>query len=40
MRDIRELRFGLADLLARADYILVNEEKPLEELEKEVDKIT
>jgi len=40
MRDIRELRFGLADLLARADYILVNEEKHLEELEKEVDKIT
>jgi Dephospho-CoA kinase len=39
MRDIRELRFGLADLLARADYILVNEDKPIEELEKEIDRI-
>jgi Dephospho-CoA kinase len=39
MRDVRELRFGLADLLARADYILVNEDKPIEELEKEVDRL-
>ncbi len=25
MRDLRELRYGLGDLIARADYILVNE---------------
>ena len=36
MRDIRELRFGLADLLARADYVLVNENKSIEELQKEI----
>ncbi|AFA38163.1 Dephospho-CoA kinase [Pyrobaculum oguniense TE7] len=36
LRDIRELRFGLADLLARADYILVNENKPIEDLEQEI----
>ncbi|ACB39623.1 AAA family ATPase [Pyrobaculum neutrophilum] len=36
MRDIRELKFGLADLLARADYILVNEGKDIEALEAEV----
>ncbi|AET31481.1 AAA family ATPase [Pyrobaculum ferrireducens] len=35
LRDLRELRFGLADLLARADYIVVNE-KPIEELEREL----
>jgi dephospho-CoA kinase len=39
MRDIRELRFGLADLLARADYILVNENKSIEELQKEISKL-
>jgi dephospho-CoA kinase len=39
MRDIRELRFGLADLLARADYILVNEDKSIEELQKEISKL-
>ncbi|ABL88809.1 adenylate kinase, conjectural [Pyrobaculum islandicum DSM 4184] len=36
MRDIRELWFGLADLLTRADYILVNERKTVEEIEKEI----
>ncbi len=25
MRDLRELRYGLGDLIARADYIVVNE---------------
>ncbi len=25
MRDLRELRYGLGDLIARADYILVND---------------
>ncbi|MEM0369938.1 MAG: AAA family ATPase [Pyrobaculum sp.] len=39
MRDLREMRFGLAELLARADYIIVNEERPIEELEKEVAKL-
>jgi dephospho-CoA kinase len=39
MRDIRELRFGLADLLARADYILVNEDKSIEELQREISKL-
>ncbi|MCC6020341.1 MAG: AAA family ATPase [Thermoproteaceae archaeon] len=36
MRDLRELKFGLADLLARADYVVLNEGKSLEELEAEV----
>jgi len=36
MRDLRELKFGLADLLARADYIVVNENKTIEQLEEEL----
>lgn len=35
-RDLREMRFGLAELLARADYIVVNEGKNLEDLEREL----
>lgn len=40
MRDLRELRFGLADLLARADYIVVNEGKTVEEVERELSFLT
>lgn len=39
MRDYRELKFGLAELLARADYIIVNEDKSINELDREVDNI-
>ena len=39
LRDLRELRFGLADLLSRADYIIVNETKSIEELEQEIGKV-
>ncbi|MFN3803970.1 MAG: AAA family ATPase [Pyrobaculum sp.] len=36
IRDLRELRFGLAELLARADYILVNENKTVKDIEREI----
>ncbi|MEZ0318735.1 MAG: AAA family ATPase [Pyrobaculum sp.] len=40
MRDLRELRFGLADLLARADYIIVNEGKTVDEVDRELSLLT
>ncbi|MBP1449750.1 MAG: AAA family ATPase [Thermoproteus sp.] len=39
MREYRELKLGVADLLSRADYILVNENKSVEELDSEVEAI-
>ncbi len=38
MRDLRELRYGLGDLIARADYILVNESS-IEEFKESVRRI-
>ncbi|WP_243666098.1 AAA family ATPase [Vulcanisaeta sp. JCM 16159] len=38
MRDLRELRYGLGDLIARADYILVNDSS-IDELREKVRKI-
>ncbi|MFB6491479.1 MAG: AAA family ATPase [Thermoproteus sp. AZ2] len=39
MREYRELKFGVADLLSRADYILVNENKAEGDLDAEVESI-
>lgn len=39
MRDYREAKLGVANLLLRADAIIVNEDKSVEELEAEVDSI-
>lgn len=39
MREYRELKFGVASLLSRADFIIVNEDKSVEELESEIDAI-
>lgn len=39
LRDLRELKFGLAELIARADYIIINEGKSIEQLEEEVSRI-
>jgi len=38
MRDLRELRYGLGDLIARADYILVNDSS-IEEFKDRVRKL-
>lgn len=38
MRDLRELRYGLGDLIARADYILVNDSS-IEEFKDRVRKV-
>ncbi|WP_054853011.1 hypothetical protein [Vulcanisaeta distributa] len=38
MRDLRELRYGLGDLIARADYILVNDSS-IDELREKARKI-
>ncbi len=38
MRDLRELRYGLGDLIARADYIVVNESS-IEEFRENVRRI-
>mgnify|MGYP001626225501 CR=1 FL=1 len=38
MRDLRELRYGLGDLIARADYILVND-STIEEFREKVRKL-
>ncbi len=38
MRDLRELRYGLGDLIARADYILVNDSS-IEEFRERVRKL-
>ncbi|MGC9170723.1 MAG: AAA family ATPase [Thermoproteus sp.] len=39
MRDYREMKLGVTALLMRADAIIVNEDKSVEELEAEVDTI-
>ena len=39
MREYRELRFGVADLISRADYILVNHGKGTDELRRELEAI-
>lgn len=39
MRDYREAKLGVANLLLRADAVIVNEDKSVEELEAEVDAI-
>jgi hypothetical protein len=38
MRDLRELRYGLGDLIARADYILINDSS-IEEFKDRVRKL-
>lgn len=39
MREYRELKFGVADLLSRADYVLINENKAEGDLDAEVESI-
>ncbi|WP_243680508.1 hypothetical protein [Vulcanisaeta souniana] len=38
MRDLRELKYGLGDLIARADYVLVNDE-PINEFKEKAQKV-